>query len=54
VAVTRIDELAGHAGGQREGSPMTRIYRHTTSEMLARVVTAIEDRLGIAFDVSQM
>jgi len=49
-----IDELMGHAGGQHEGSPMARIYRHTTPEMLARVVAAVEDRLVIALDVAQM
>jgi integrase len=44
-----IDELMGHSGGPRhEGSPMARIYRHTTPEMLTRVVAAIEERLAIA------
>ncbi|HZD02083.1 MAG TPA: hypothetical protein VFA46_18410 [Actinomycetes bacterium] len=27
-----IDELIGHAGGRRDGSPMGRTYRHTTSD----------------------
>jgi hypothetical protein len=31
-----------------------RPYRHTTPEMMARVVAAVEDRLAIAFGVSQM
>jgi integrase len=50
-----IDELMGHSAGPRhEGSPMGRVYRHTTPEMLARVVAAVEDRLAIAFDVAQV
>jgi integrase len=46
-----IDELMGHAGGHRgghEGSAIGLRYRHTTSEMEARVVAAIEERLSIA------
>jgi integrase len=44
-----IDELMGHSGGPRhEGSPMARIYRHTTPEMLTRVIAAVEDRLAVA------
>jgi Phage integrase family len=46
-----IDELMGHSGGARDGSPMGRTYRHTTPEMLSRVVEAVEKRLGIALDV---
>ncbi len=39
-----IDELMGHsAGPQHEGSPMGKVYRHTTPEMLARVVAAVEN-----------
>jgi len=49
-----IDELMGHSGGEREGSPMARTYRHTTPEMLARVVAAIEERLTLALGVAQM
>jgi hypothetical protein len=37
---------------RHEGSPMGKIYRHTTPEMLARVVAAIEDRLRIVFDTA--
>jgi integrase len=43
-----IDELMGHSGeAQHEGSPMAKVYRHTTPEMLARVVTAVEERLAM-------
>ena len=41
----------GHAGGHRggrEGSAIGLRYRHTTLEMEARVVAAIEQRLSIA------
>jgi integrase len=50
-----IDELMGHAGGHRsgrDGSPIGLRYRHTTPEMEARVVAAIEDRLAVALEVS--
>jgi hypothetical protein len=54
-----IDELMGHAGsrggggeqGQR-GSVIGLRYRHTSPEMAARVVTAIDQRLGIAISVA--
>src|SRR5829696_7292593 len=41
-----IDELMGHAGGHRseESSVIGLRYRHTTPEMEARVVAAIEQR----------
>jgi hypothetical protein len=48
-----IDELMGHAGshrGGREGSAIGVRYRHTTPEMEARLVAAIEQRLNIALD----
>ena len=48
-----IDELMGHSGGAREGSPMGRTYRHTTPEMPARVVAALEERLAVALLVPQ-
>jgi Phage integrase family len=43
-----IDELMGHAGGHRggQGSAIGLRYRHTTPEMEARVVAAIEQRLA--------
>jgi integrase len=50
-----IDELMGHAGGRRggrEGSAIGLRYRHTTPEMEARVVAAIEDRLAVALEMS--
>jgi hypothetical protein len=49
-----IDELMGHAGGRRaeHGSAIGRIYRETTSEMLARVLTGIERRLDVVVEVA--
>jgi integrase len=53
-----IDELMGHAGGRgggsyaREGSAIGLRYRHTTPEMEARVVKAIEQRLAASFVVA--
>ncbi|HZD01172.1 MAG TPA: tyrosine-type recombinase/integrase [Actinomycetes bacterium] len=49
-----IDELMGHSGSEREGSPMARVYRHTTPEMRTRAAKVIEDRLAIALRVAQM
>ncbi len=46
-----IDELMGHAGGRRgaaDGSAIGVRYRHTTPEMEARAVAAIEQRLAVA------
>jgi hypothetical protein len=46
-----IDELMGHEaigrGAQQLGSAMGTHSRHTTPEMAARVVTAIQVRLAI-------
>jgi hypothetical protein len=46
----------GHASGRRDpgagGSPMGRIYRETTPEMLARVTAALDERLGRALAVA--
>jgi len=52
-----IDELMGHASGRRDhgaggGSPMGRIYRETTPEMLARVTAALDERIGRALAVA--
>jgi integrase len=49
-----IDELMGHAGGRpaERGSTVGRVYRHTTPEMLARVVGAIEERLAVVLRVA--
>jgi hypothetical protein len=42
-----IDELMGHEGSRTagHGSRMGNVYRHTTADMLNRVVTAVDDRL---------
>jgi integrase len=46
-----IDELMGHQatgrGAQHLGSAMGAHYRHTTSEMAARVVAVIQARLAV-------
>jgi hypothetical protein len=46
----------GHAGGRRNdgvgGSPMGRVYRETTSAMLARVTAALDERIGRAMGVA--
>jgi integrase len=54
-----IDELMGHAGGRRGGgaagqggSAVGLRYRWTTSEMEARVVAAIEQRLATSLAVA--
>ncbi len=54
-----IDELMGHAGGQRgggapagDGSLIGTRYRWTTLAMQARVVAAIEQRLAVSFAVT--
>jgi integrase len=49
-----IDELMGHAGnrGSRDGSAIGLRYRHTTPEMEARVVAAIEQRLATSLSVA--
>jgi integrase len=49
-----IDELMGHAGGHRggEGSVIGLRYRHTTPEMEARVLAAIEQRLATSLAVA--
>jgi hypothetical protein len=47
-----IDELMGHSGGRRagggSGSLMGRVYRETTPAMLARVTSALDDRITCA------
>jgi hypothetical protein len=52
-----IDELMGHEatsrGGQQRGSAMGAHYRHTTSEMAARIATAIEQRLTVVLEVAE-
>ena len=53
-----IDELMGHEasgrGGQQRGSAMGAHYRHTTPEMAARVVAAIEQRLTVVLEVAEL
>jgi integrase len=51
-----IDELMGHAGGRRgaaDGSAIGVRYRHTTPEMEARAVAAIEQRLVVALAIAE-
>jgi len=51
-----IDELMGHAGGRRntgEGSAIGVRYRHTTPEMEARAVAAVEQPLDLALRVAK-
>jgi len=51
-----IDELMGHSGGRRTGgaggSPMGRVYRETTPTMLARVIAALDERIGRTMEVA--
>jgi integrase len=49
-----IDELMGHAGGRRveHGSRIGRVYRETTSEMLAQVVAVLEQRLAVVLTIA--
>jgi integrase len=52
-----IDELMGHEAtgrsGQQRGSAMGAHYRHTTPEMAARVIDAIQQRLTIVLHVAE-
>jgi integrase len=52
-----IDELMGHEAtgrtGQHHGSAMGAHYRHTTPEMAARVVDAIQQRLAVVLQVAE-
>jgi Phage integrase family len=52
-----IDELMGHEAtsrtGQHRGSAMGAHYRHTTPEMAARVIDAIQQRLTIVLQVAE-
>jgi integrase len=51
-----IDELMGHEAssrGQQHGSAMGAHYRHTTPEMAARAVDAIQQRLMIVLNVAE-
>jgi predicted ArsR family transcriptional regulator len=52
-----IDELMGHQAsgraGQQRGSAMGAHYRHTTPEMAARVVAAVEERLVVVLATAE-
>jgi integrase len=52
-----IDEVMGHQAtgraGRHRGSAIGAHYRHTTPEMAARVVTAIEQRLAIVVQIAE-
>jgi hypothetical protein len=52
-----IDEVMGHEAtsrtGQQRGSAMGAHYRHTTPEMAARVIDAIQQRLTIVLQVAE-
>jgi integrase len=53
-----IDELMGHAATRRpswaseRGSAMGAVYRHTTAEMEARVVRALDARLAVVRSIT--
>ena len=53
-----IDELMGHQassrGGHLRGSAIGAHYRHTTPEMAARVVEAIQQRLTVVLGVAEL
>ena len=52
-----IDELIGHEAsgrGQQRGSAMGAHYRHTTPEMAARAVDAIQQRLTVVLGVAEL
>ena len=53
-----IDELMGHEAtgrsGQQRGSAMGAHYRHTTPEMAARAVEAIQQRLMVVLGVAEL
>jgi hypothetical protein len=53
-----IDEVMGHEAtsraGQQRGSAMGAHYRHTTPEMAARVVDAIQQRLTVVLGVAEL
>jgi integrase len=55
IPARMIDELMGHAGGRRsagDGSLIGRVYRHTSPEMRARVIAALEARLAVTLEVA--
>ena len=52
-----IDELMGHQAsgraGRHPGSAIGAHYRHTTPEMVARVVAAVEERLAVVLATAE-
>jgi integrase len=52
-----IDELMGHQAsgraGRHPGSAIGAYYRHTTPEMAARVVAAVEERLVVVLATAE-
>jgi integrase len=54
IPVRVIDELMGHSSTRRPGAgaAIGRVYRETTPEMAARVVTALERRLDVVLKVA--
>jgi integrase len=52
-----IDELMGHEAtgrsGQQRGSAMGAHYRHTTPEMAARMIAALQQRLTVVLQVAE-
>jgi hypothetical protein len=52
-----IDELMGHAATRRSSwaadgmSAMGAVYRHTTTEMEARILKALDTRLAVVVEV---
>jgi hypothetical protein len=56
IPARMIDELMGHQASSRGrlgGSAIGAHYRHTTPEMAARVVDAIQQRLTVALHVAE-
>ena len=53
-----IDELKGHQassrGGHLRGSAIGAHYRHTTPEMAAQVIEAIQQRLTVVLGVAEL
>ena len=52
-----IDELMGHQAsgrsGRHRGSAIGAHYRHTTPEMAARVIAAVEERLVVVLATAE-
>jgi Phage integrase family len=52
-----IDEVMGHEAsrraGQQRGSAIGAHYRHTTTEVAARIAAAVQERLTVVFQVAE-